>query len=49
MVTALSKAIASIGKDFDLSNVAGIRTAASVLDKLAADAAQAQASFRPPG
>ncbi|MBK7314925.1 tape measure protein [Candidatus Aalborgicola defluviihabitans] len=32
-----SSAIASIGKDFDLSNVPGIRTAASVLDKLAAE------------
>ncbi len=30
-------AIAKIGKDFDLSNAAGIRSATAVLDKLAAD------------
>lgn len=32
-----SAAIAAIGKDFDLSSVAGIRGAAAVLDKLASD------------
>lgn len=32
-----ASAIASIGKDFDLSNVPGIKNAAAVLDKLAAD------------
>lgn len=41
-----SKAIASIGKDFDLSNVAGIRTAASVLDKLAADGKLSASEFQ---
>lgn len=32
-----TEAIGKIGKDFDLANVAGIKDAASVLDKLAAD------------
>lgn len=39
-------AIASIGKDFDLSNVPGIRSAASVLDKLAADGKLSASEFK---
>lgn len=41
-----SSAIASIGKDFDLSNVPGIRSAASVLDKLAAEGKLSASEFQ---